>query len=157
MEAVSALLAFCEKNPPVTDGLPSQRVSNTGFDVFFDLSLNKRLNKPPSHWWFETPECSLWHHSNGSYTLSKTLHPETSSWRHGMKMVCAFPAFVKGIHRLEINVGLRCSPWWQPAQAIEPTVKLPVIQGAWISCDVTHEICRLYLYKISGEGFMKDI
>ena len=32
-------------NPPVTVGFPSQRASNAGFDVFFDVSLNKRLHK----------------------------------------------------------------------------------------------------------------
>ena len=40
--------------PPVTGGLPSQRASYTGSDVFFDMSL---LNK-----WFEMPWLSLWRH-----------------------------------------------------------------------------------------------
>ena len=34
------------------------------FDVFFDLRLNKRLNKQPWGWWFETPAWSLWRHRN---------------------------------------------------------------------------------------------
>ena len=59
-ESVSALLDLCEGNPPVTGGFPSQSASNTGFDVFFDICLNKRLNKQTSRWWFETPGCSLW-------------------------------------------------------------------------------------------------
>ena len=41
METFPALLAVCEGNPPVTDGFPSQRASNAGFGVFFDISLNK--------------------------------------------------------------------------------------------------------------------
>ena len=55
METVPALLALCEGNPPVTGGFPSQRDSNTGFDAFFDVSLNKRLNKQTRRRWFETP------------------------------------------------------------------------------------------------------
>ena len=41
---------------------PSQRGSNAGFDVFFDVSLNKWLNKQSSRRWFETPVWSLWRH-----------------------------------------------------------------------------------------------
>ena len=32
----------------VIGGWPSQRAGNTGFDVYFEVSLNKRLNKPSS-------------------------------------------------------------------------------------------------------------
>ena len=45
METVSASLALCVGNPLVTSGFPSQRASNTGFDVFFHVSLKKWLNK----------------------------------------------------------------------------------------------------------------
>ena len=31
---------------------------------FFDLCLNKRLNKQSWGWWFEMPSCSLWCHCN---------------------------------------------------------------------------------------------
>ena len=62
MEIVSALLAVCEGNPPGTGGFPSQRTGNTGFDVTFDVSLNKRLNKPSSSRWFGTPWGLLWRH-----------------------------------------------------------------------------------------------
>ena len=41
-----ALLALCEGNPPVTSGFPSQVADTVGFDIFFDASLIKRLNKP---------------------------------------------------------------------------------------------------------------
>ena len=33
--------------------------------VFFDLRLNKRLNKPSWGWWFETPSRPFWRHCNG--------------------------------------------------------------------------------------------
>ena len=45
METFSALLAFCAGNSPVTGEFPSQRPATRGFDVFFDLRLNKRLSK----------------------------------------------------------------------------------------------------------------
>ena len=40
----------------------TQKTSNAGFDVFYDISLNKRLNKQSSRRWFETSWCSLWRH-----------------------------------------------------------------------------------------------
>ena len=64
METFSTLLAFYEGNPPVTGGFPSQRPVTRGFDVFFDLRLNKRLSKQSRRWWFETPSRSLWRHRN---------------------------------------------------------------------------------------------
>ena len=43
METYSALLALCEGNSPVTGEFPSQRQVTRSFEVFFDLSLKKRL------------------------------------------------------------------------------------------------------------------
>ena len=45
METFSALLALCAGNSPVTGEFPSQRPVTRSFDIFFDLSLNKRLSK----------------------------------------------------------------------------------------------------------------
>ena len=45
METFSALLALCEGKSPVTGEFSYQRASNTGFDIFFDVSLNKRMDK----------------------------------------------------------------------------------------------------------------
>ena len=58
MKTFSALLALCEGNSPVTGEFPSQRPVTRSFDVFFDLRLNNRLNKPSIRWWFETPSHS---------------------------------------------------------------------------------------------------
>ena len=41
---------------------PSQRPVTRGFDVFFDLRMNKLLSKQEWGWWFETLSCSLWRH-----------------------------------------------------------------------------------------------
>ena len=63
-ETFSALLVICAGNSPVTDELPAQRPVTRSFDVFLDLSLNKRLSKQWWGWWFETPSCPWWHHCN---------------------------------------------------------------------------------------------
>ena len=65
MKTFSALLALCAGNSPVTAEFPSQRPVTRSFDVFFDLRLNKRLNKQWWGWWFETPSRSSWRHCNG--------------------------------------------------------------------------------------------
>ena len=78
IEALSALLALCEGNPPVTGGFPSQRPVTRGFDVSFDLRLNNRLSKQSRRWWFETPSISLWRHCDDiSRTFQGTLQ---ESW-----------------------------------------------------------------------------
>ena len=60
MEKISVLLALCEVNGEFI----SQRPVTRSFDVFFDLLLNRRLNKQPIRRWFETPSRSLWRHCN---------------------------------------------------------------------------------------------
>ena len=66
MATSSALLAIPAGNSPVVGEFPAQRPVTLSFNVFFDLRLNKRLNK---HWWgwgFETPSCPLWRNCNMS-------------------------------------------------------------------------------------------
>ena len=63
METFS-ILAICVGNSPVTGEFPSQRPVTRSFDVFFDLSLNKRLSKQSWGWWFETLSWPLWRHGN---------------------------------------------------------------------------------------------
>ena len=60
----SALLAFCVGNSPVTGEFLAQRPVTRSFDVFFDLSLNKRLSEQSWGWWFGTSSPPLWRHSN---------------------------------------------------------------------------------------------
>ena len=66
---ISALLALCVGNSPVTSEFPSQRPVMRSFDVFFDLRLNKPLGKQSWGWWFETSSRSLWRHCNGFRVL----------------------------------------------------------------------------------------
>ena len=75
METFSALLALCAGNSPVTGEFPSQRPVTRSFGVFFDLRLNKRLNKQSWGWWLETTSRSLWRRCNDSvYHKSIILH-----------------------------------------------------------------------------------
>ena len=64
METFSALLALCVWKSPVTGEFPSQRPVTWGYNIFFDLRLNKRLSKESGRRWFETPSRSLWRHYN---------------------------------------------------------------------------------------------
>ena len=71
METFSALLALCEENSPVTGEVPSQKPVSRSFDVFYDLRLNKRLNKHSRRWWFETPSRPLWRHCDAQIVPSR--------------------------------------------------------------------------------------
>ena len=70
METFSALLAICVGNSPVPGEFPSQRPVTGRFDVFFDLRLNKRLNKQSWGWWFETPSHPLWRQCHADFLLN---------------------------------------------------------------------------------------
>ena len=101
METLSALLALCAGNSPVTGEFPSQRPVTRSFDVFFDMCLNKRLSKQSRGWWIETPSRPIWRHHKASSGYKEswvksyyhTLIPETN-W-NGKKEVCS--AFL-GVH-----------------------------------------------------------
>ena len=67
-ENISALLAICVGNSPVTGEFPAQRPVTLSFHVFLDLRLNKRLPKHWGGWWFETPLRPLWRNCNENTT-----------------------------------------------------------------------------------------
>ena len=62
METISASLACCAGNSPVTGEFPSQRPVTRNFDGFFDLRHELVWG-----WWFETPSRSLWRQCNVTY------------------------------------------------------------------------------------------
>ena len=68
MKTISALLAMCAENSPVTGEFPAQRPVTQSYDVFFDLRQNKRLSKQSWGWWFETLSHPLWRHRNQQQT-----------------------------------------------------------------------------------------
>ena len=47
--------------------IPLTKASDAELWCFVDLRLNKRLNKQPWGWWFETPSRSSWRHSNQNF------------------------------------------------------------------------------------------
>ena len=61
---ISALLALCAGNSPVTGKFPTQRPVTRSFDVFFDLRMNKPMSKQWWGWWFETPSRPILLHCN---------------------------------------------------------------------------------------------
>ena len=93
MGIFSALLTLCAGNSPVTGEFPAQMPVTLGFDICYDLCLNKRLSKQWWGWWFETRSHPLWRHCNeicvtenvkdltlpmyvmSSTTTSQVLHP----------------------------------------------------------------------------------
>ena len=76
---ISALLAICAGNSPVTGEFLAQRPVTRSFDVFSDLHLNKRLSKQSWGRWLETPSLSLWRHCNGPEPCTYTCHMMSSS------------------------------------------------------------------------------
>ena len=84
LETFSVLLAICAGNSAVTGEFPTQRPVTRSFDVFFDLRLNKRLNKQCWGWWFETPSRPLWRHCNACILQSErtTMGPYIAVSRH---------------------------------------------------------------------------
>ena len=63
MKTLSALLAICAGNSPVTGEFPAQRPVTRSF-ICFDLGLNNWLSKQLWGSWFETPLSPLWCHCN---------------------------------------------------------------------------------------------
>ena len=68
MKTFSALLGICAGNSTVTGEFPTQRPVTRGYDIFFDLRLNKWLSKQSWGRWFETPSHPLWRHCNAIRT-----------------------------------------------------------------------------------------
>ena len=70
---------ICAGNSPVTGEFPAQRPVTRSFDVFFDLHLNKRLNKQWWGWWFETPSRPLWRYCKAhEIPTSRICHDKSS-------------------------------------------------------------------------------
>ena len=116
METFSALLAICAGNSPVPGEFLAQRPVTRSFDVYFDLSPNKRLSKQLWGWWFETQSRPWWRHRNElsvgvqslMYVMAESMHcytscfiwpryNDTSRWHHQMEAFSSVLAFCAGI------------------------------------------------------------
>ena len=84
MKTFSALLAIFAGNSPVTGDFPAQRPVTWSFDVFFDLRLNKLLNKQSWGWWFENPSRPLWRHCN----VLKNANSDAGVAKIGQYTIC---------------------------------------------------------------------
>ena len=82
METFSALLALCERNPPVTIEFPSQRPVMQSFDVFFDLRL--RTNGWANNWDVSDLRCHQSHYDITVIiaTSPKNRHVKTNCCKH---------------------------------------------------------------------------
>ena len=107
---------------------PAQRLVTRGFDVIFDLHLNKRLSKQSWGWWFETPSWSLWRQCNAvplllSGDTSPNLHspnvtdcmmPPTvypKKYAHGFVVLCfvvVMQSFIMNSHGVFIHIHQCC-------------------------------------------------
>ena len=82
---ISALLAICAGNSPVTSEFPPQSLVTLSFDILFDMRLNKLLCKQAWGWWFEMIPYPLWCHCNDAFYASKSIkkqhwYLEESRW-----------------------------------------------------------------------------
>ena len=68
---ISAFLALCEGNTPVTDGFTHKGQWRGA--LVFDLRLDKRLGKKWRRRWFKTLSISLWRHCNVKMAHLKSL------------------------------------------------------------------------------------
>ena len=97
MEAISALLALCARNSPVTGEFPAQRPVTRSFNVFLDLRLNQQLSKQWILRCFKTPFRPLWRYCHEVKLGNDSLHlvsrtskvmPRSRWWRiHSDKSV----------------------------------------------------------------------
>ena len=75
------------------------------FDVFFDLCLNKRLNKQSRRRWFETPSRPLWRHCNDCHVPCTSVMIDCATrgnilWRIVFCLSKSRFVIVKNVHRL---------------------------------------------------------
>ena len=115
MEPFFASLGLCAKIHRSPVNSPSQRSVTRGFDVFFDLHLNKRLGKQSWGWWFETPSRLLWRHCNDRIS------------RHSMTKMRLTPSIlISGIYHVSNRVikHITCNQLWHSVGVIpqEPLI-----------------------------------
>ena len=88
---------------------PAQRPVTRSFDVFFDLSLNKRVSKQPWGWWFETPPWSLWRQCNGllGYGVGSEQDGQTDGWTETISKSPPSPSERRGTIKWRVDTTSR--------------------------------------------------
>ena len=122
METFSALLVICAGNSPVPGEFPTQRPVTRSFDVYFDLSPNKRLSKQLWGWWFETQSRPLWRHRNVEMGLmQQATHPMWYYVRGKLRNQAAFTHSIENSVMLNESRHICTNEWviriymfWKP-------------------------------------------
>ena len=110
METFYALLAICAGNSLVTVESSTQRPMTGSFDVFFDLLVNKRLNKQSWGWRFDTPSRPLRRHYNPhTHTTTTTTRARTQLSRYNACMQACLPYYVLTHTRVAFSPCLCCN------------------------------------------------
>ena len=125
METFSALLAICAGNSSVPGEFPAQRPVKHGFDVVFDLRLNKRLTKQSRGWWFETLPHPLWCHCDD---LCYMRHYNMQPFLYHLLLAWGNPPITRGSpSQRSSNVQLHCFSWLLAWTSCWKIVAIPVI------------------------------
>ena len=98
-----------------------KRSGNAGFDLSFDINLNKRLNKPSSCWWFGRPWRSFW----------RDYNVVPSCYNSSAKSIITKEAKSIGCNML------MSSPWWARGSKSLPhywSIEGEIHQWIWVSC-----------------------
>ena len=106
---------------------PAQRPVTRSFYVFFDLRLNKRLNKHAWGWWFETLSRPFWRHRNVVKEIGSHKSDVTSaSWCFTSPATGVFIHQLVWANSKENNKALYNWPfvrgirWWPAMQKVFP-------------------------------------
>ena len=122
METFSALLAICAGNSQVPGEFLTQRPVTRNFDVFFDLSPNKLVNKQSWGWWFETPSHPLWRYRNDVVSTSLCRYNVTLQWRHRYGMLLLNIQMMK-VDMITLTIAELCCKKWNRAWYILVTTQ----------------------------------
>ena len=104
METLSALLAFCVGNSPVTGEFPIQRPVTWRSDAFVYLGPYQQLSKQWRRRWFETPWLSLWRHHNGIFVLHLEIISKLEVSIYGLCQVMTQRYKLYAIHHSKANI-----------------------------------------------------
>ena len=117
---ISALLALCAGNSPVTCEFPAQRPVTRSF-VFIDMRLSKRLDKQHRRRWFETPSRSLWRYCNGEWISTTSNSMIYTHWgRH--KMVAILQAIFSKAYAWMKMIKFRLKFHWNLFPGVQLTI-----------------------------------
>ena len=128
--------------------IPAQRPVTRSFDVFFDLRLNKRLNKQSRGWWFETPSSPLWRHCNDNRINSSFLGGQhrlsmIQVFNHGLLVLTENPAW-----RRVFEIKTRRRPRCFDGKSTTPK--------CWVFSQAKHPICPGALDHIHSKEWKKS-